>query len=592
MTNARPAIKATPAAAFSPAPAERAHFAKARQAWLDALPVAAAVAQSNGTELAIVAQNAAFARLDDGRPCASLSSRRSQKFLERAGIGTRIHDVLSGASAGERFDWRDGGLIDGRHFTVAVSPLVGYHSGEPRALVTLVDRTSEVQTEQSLRRQMLSDPLTGLANRAGFVEGLELKIADDGVDRHAVLLVDLTRFSRVNECMGSLGGDELIITVARRLNGVVRAHDLLARTAANEFAIALRLDDGPAQITRVAQRVEATLSEPFRLSDFEIKIDCAIGCALATRVDENGTDEDGAHEDAEELIRHAQLALKQSKTSRRVEVYRPAALDAARRRFVIETELRRAIEREDLTLAFQPLVDLPTGRIAGFEALARWHHPDRGRIDPDEFVPIAEDSGLIVPLGRWALDRALRTLAGWDAAAGFTLPLYVGVNLSPIQIARDEVAAPVADALRHHGIAGSRLSIELTESAIIGDPGRAARTLAALKASDAMIAMDDFGTGYSNLASLQRLPIDTLKIDRSFVTDMLDDADRIAIVRAILGLAQALGMTTVAEGVETAELARTLAALGCTTGQGYHFAHGLAADAALAYALGSIGGTN
>ena len=228
--------------------------------------------------------------------------------------------------------------------------------------------------------------------------------------------------------------------------------------------------------------------------------------------------------------------------------------------------------------------------MAGFEALARWVHPEQGRIDPVEFVAVAEDSGLIVPLGRWALDRALGTLAGWDMTAGRTLPLYVAVNLSAIQVARDDVAGAVGDALRHHGIAGRRLSIELTESTIVGDPDRAARALGALKANDVMIAMDDFGTGFSNLASLQRLPIDTLKIDRSFVTAMLDDADRNAIVRAILGLAQALGMTTTAEGVETGELARTLAALGCTTGQGYHFAPGLAPDAALAHALGTASG--
>jgi EAL domain-containing protein (putative c-di-GMP-specific phosphodiesterase class I) len=256
---------------------------------------------------------------------------------------------------------------------------------------------------------------------------------------------------------------------------------------------------------------------------------------------------------------------------------------------MMETELRRAIERDELTLAFQPLISLDTGKIAGFEALARWHHPDKGQIAPTEFIAVAEDCGLILPLGRWALDKAVKTLASWDGAAARQLPLYMGVNLSPIQMARDNVAESVVEALRTHRMSGHRLSLELTEGVIISDPERAGRTLEALKACDAQVAMDDFGTGFSNLASLQKLPIDVLKIDRSFITDMLGDSDRIAIVRAILSLAQALGMTTTAEGVETPELARTLAALGCTTGQGYHFSRPMTADAALAYAISSLG---
>jgi len=201
---------------------------------------------------------------------------------------------------------------------------------------------------------------------------------------------------------------------------------------------------------------------------------------------------------------------------------------------------------------------------------------------------VAEDSGLIVPLGRWALDRALSTLKQWDGEAGRTLPLYVGVNLSAIQVARDDIAGLVGNALRMHALSGYRLSVELTESALITDPDRAGRTLEALKAVDAMVAMDDFGTGFSNLASLQRLPIDTLKIDRSFVTGMLDDPDKVAIVRAVLGLAQALGMTTTAEGIETKELSQALAVMGCTTGQGWYYAPALPPAEALSFALQSL----
>ncbi len=553
---------------------DRSAYVVERQAYLDALPVPAAVVGASGRLLKIVASNAAFSRAAQPR------GTQTDDLLTRVGASDVAKRVLSGESNGEQFEWRDGGLVDGRYYTVAISPVTPKSDFGRRVLVTLLERTGEVRAGESLRRQTLTDPLSGLANRAGFVEGLELRIADDGADSYALVLIDLARFSRVNECMGSLGGDELIITVARRLLSQLRGSDLLGRTGANEFAIAVRLDDGPGDVLHIARRVEAALTQPFRLSDFEIKIDCAIGCALATDC--------GDSDDAEELFRHAQIALKAAKLSRRVEVYQPAALDAARRRFMMETELRRAIDRDELSLAFQPLFSLASGKITGFEALARWEHPD-GAISPNEFIAVAEDCGLIVPLGRWALDRALRTLAAWDVTAARQLPLYIGVNLSPIQVARDDVAAMVADALATHRLSGHRLSIELTEGVIVSDPQRAGRMLEALKACDAQVAMDDFGTGFSNLASLQKLPIDVLKIDQSFVTDMLGDPDRIAIVRAILSLAQALGMATTAEGIETPELARTLAALGCTTGQGYHFSRPLPPEAALAFAVTSLG---
>jgi diguanylate cyclase (GGDEF)-like protein len=553
---------------------DRSGYVVERQAYLDALPLAAAVVGLKQGRVEILATNRAFSRLSD-------IASRPQGLLHDLGAVAPLERVLSGDVEREHFEWRDGGLVDGRHYTVALSPVAASAEFGRRVLVTLLERTSEVRAGESLRRQILTDPLSGLANRAGFVEAIDLRMVDDGAEGYALVLIDLARFSRVNECMGSLGGDELIITVARRLLGQLRGMDLLARTGANEFAIAVRLDDGPGDVLHVARRIEVALSQPFRLSDFEIRIDSAIGCALAADAGEDA--------DAEELMRHAQLALKTAKQSKRVEVYQPAALDAARRRFSIETDLRRAIERDELSLAFQPLMSLATGKLAGFEALARWDHPDRGPVSPVEFIAVAEDSGLIVPLGRWALDRALQTMGEWDDAAAQLLPLYMGVNLSPVQVARDDVAAMVGSALGAHRLSGHRLSIELTESVIIGDPVKAARMLDALKACDALVAMDDFGTGFSNLASLQKLPIDVLKIDRSFVTDMLGDPDRIAIVRAILSLAQALGMATTAEGIETAETARMLAALGCTTGQGYHFSRPLEPGAALAFALTSLG---
>jgi EAL domain-containing protein (putative c-di-GMP-specific phosphodiesterase class I) len=288
-------------------------------------------------------------------------------------------------------------------------------------------------------------------------------------------------------------------------------------------------------------------------------------------------------QDPEELFRCAQFAVKQAKQVGKPQVYEPREASAARRRFSIETELRRALDRDHLKLFYQPLIDLRTGKVSGFEALARWTHDDRGEISPNEFIPVAEESGLIIQLGRWAMHKASQTLADWDKKTGQQLPLYVGVNLSAIQVARDDIAGMVSSALKSSGINGDRLTLELTESSIVQDPARATRVFDALKALDATVAMDDFGTGYSSLAYLQRLPIDVLKIDRSFVSGMMVDPDSVAIVRAVLSLADALGMSTTAEGIETVELATTLAALGCSSGQGYYFARPLESDAALEY---------
>ena len=287
---------------------------------------------------------------------------------------------------------------------------------------------------------------------------------------------------------------------------------------------------------------------------------------------------------AEELFRNAQFAVKQAKQVGKPQVYEPKQASEARRRFSIETELRRAIDKDQLKLFYQPLIDLKTGEVAGFEALARWDHEDRGEISPTEFIPVAEESGLIVQLGRWAMDKAAQTLAELgrggrrDAAALCRRQSLGDPGRSRRHCRRRRECAEVERPDR-----GDRLTLELTESAIVQDPARATRVFEALKALDTTVAMDDFGTGYSSLAYLQRLPIDVLKIDRSFVSGMLVDPDSVAIVRAILSLADALGMSTTAEGIETVELATTLATLGCASGQGFYFAKPLEPDAALDY---------
>jgi diguanylate cyclase (GGDEF)-like protein len=545
-----------------------------RQSYLDALPIAAAVFQESEDGVVLVDLcNGLFDELVGvdaaGRRLANID------FLQTSIVAARAETFLAGPDDISCFETTDGRSVGGRHFAVRLARISILPRLGRRCIATLVDRTAEVETERSLRAEMLRDSLTGLPNRTAFNERVEAVLEDPGFQpgSHAVLVVDMRRFSRVNECVGALAGDELLITFARRLVSCLRAHDLLARTGGDEFGILLRLERGLEDALQAAERIRAALAAPFRLSELEIRIDCAVGCALLS----------GHEELPEEVLRNAQFALKRAKTSGEVHIYEPNQARAARRRFSIETELRRSIEAKALELAFQPLVDLATGAVAGFEALARWNHPTRGPISPTEFIPVAEESGLIVPLGRWALDRALETLAGWDAALGAALPVPVSVNLSAIQIARDDVPAMVAEALASHGIAGSRLTLELTESAIVQDPARATKVLTALKELGARVAMDDFGTGYTSLAYLQRLPIDVLKIDRSFVSDMLADTDSIAIVRAILSLAAALGMETTAEGIDSPALAVALGEMGCTHGQGFHYAKPLPASAALAY---------
>jgi diguanylate cyclase (GGDEF)-like protein len=479
-----------------------------------------------------------------------------------AGLGDRLDLFMAGDALNDAFDWSLGEAIDSRHYRVGFARVA---AGGRRCTVTFVDQTHQLNTERSLRREMTTDSLTGLPNREGFSDLIEAATARGG--ERAVLVVDLDRFGRLNACLGSLVGDELLITVARRLKGAIRARDSLARIGGDEFGILVEIDESRDEAMAIVHRIERVLAAPFRLTDYEIGVDCSIGVALS--------DDHGDHE---ELIRHAQFALKHAKASGRPQTYQPQAFTIARQQFAMETELRRAIEERQVRLTFQPICDLGTGDVIGFESLARWHDETGQERSPAEFIPVAEESGLIVPLGRWAMDEAARTLSEWDARAGGDCGVRLAVNLSPIQLQRDRVPALVEHALSAHRLAGDRFTLELTESAIVADPDGVAATMHDLRALGPRLALDDFGTGYSNLAYLHRLPIDLLKIDRSFVSGMLADRDKVAIVRAILGLAQALGKQTTAEGVESAALAQTLAALGCSFGQGWHYGRALEAE--------------
>ncbi len=525
---------------------------------LELMPIPAAHVIREGNGFQFVAVNRAYRTAGLG-----IVAERSPLLVS---IASRIETFLGSDDLHMAFDWTIGSAVDCRYYRVTLARSDIRLTG--RCTITLIDQTSQTHTERSLRREMTTDSLTGLPNREGFADLIEAAESDR---RHrAVMVIDVARFGRVNACLGSLSGDELLITVARRVKGALRARDTLARIGGDEFGVLMTIDERHDEAHELANRIRGALATPFRLTDFEISVDCSIGVAYGS--------EPGSIDD---LVRHAQFATKRAKATGRVETYQTQAFTIAREQFGMETALRRAIEQRRLRLTYQPICDLATGETIAFEALARWREGTE-ELAPADFIPVAEESGLIVPLGRWAIDEAARTLASWDGALGGHCGVKLAVNLSAIQLQRDAIAPVVRRALDRTGLGGDRFTLELTESAIVTDPDRIAGTMHALKALGTTLAMDDFGTGYSNLAYLQKLPIDILKIDRSFVTGMLADRDKIAIVRAILSLAQALGMKTTAEGIETGELAQTLAALGCTYGQGYHYARPLEADVALA----------
>jgi c-di-GMP phosphodiesterase Gmr len=537
---------------------------QAEYAWLGSLPIAAAIFHQGIDTVRQIGTNALFDELALGH--------RREAGLDLGGFADRIIAMTEQSRESHFECWRSADPVSRRELEISIARF-----GDTRDmfLVSLVDRTAEVLSRVSLRREMLSDSLTGFCNRTGFEEQIEIAIdalckSEAGPTSYAIVLIDLARFSRVNESVGAMAGDELIITVARRLNSRIRSSEILARLGGNEFALFVSLSGDQLHVESIADRLTEAFADPCQLSGLEIQMECAVAAAVGSV----------ASDDPMDTLRHAQIALKRAKSSKRFELYSQGSVDTVKQRFSIETDLRRALQRGELELHYQPLVDLDTGQLNGFEALARWEHPDHGFISPMDFIPVAEESGLIVPLGRWALEEAAMTIGDWDCRSGGALPFKVSVNMSAVQMQRDDVTYAVANAINGAGISGERIMLELTESAFVSDPQGAKKILDALKGLNTNLAMDDFGTGYSNLAYLQQLPIDVLKIDRSFVSEMMVDKDKRAIVRTVLSLARALGMKTTAEGIESIEISAALKRLGCSFGQGYYFAKPLTPTAA------------
>lgn len=428
------------------------------------------------------------------------------------------------------------------------------------------DISERKEFEATLEHQATHDPLTGLPNRALLMDRLEVSLAR--AQRFgtavAVLFLDLDHFKVVNDSLGHTRGDELLIAAADRLKEALRhGGDTVARFGGDEFVILSEDLTGVADAERIAQRVGQLLAEPFHLGDDEVFVTASTGIAFTL-----------APADASDLLRDADAAMYQAKEHgrNRYEVFDRRMRAEAVDRLSIENSLRRAVERRELRIHYQPKIDLRTGAIIGAEALLRWEHPDRGLLLPGEFIRVAEESGLIVPIGRWVIDQAIRQTQRWQAEVPRLAPLYICVNLSRRQLGDPHLVEDVAAMLDDTGIDPGLVDLEITESVLMDDVDLAHRALTDLHELGVKLVVDDFGTGYSSLSYLQRFPVDLLKIDRSFVAGLGVNKGDTAIVTAVLSLAHALGMAAIAEGVETAEQLAELRRLGCDMAQGFYLA--------------------
>ena len=422
-----------------------------------------------------------------------------------------------------------------------------------------VDRN---RVEEEVRHRAMHDPLTGLPNRALALDRLEGALARRRRDGRAVavLLADLDQFKLVNDSMGHRAGDDLLVALAPRLHDAVRPSDTVARLGGDEFLVVCEQLDGPHEAIRVAERVAQAINQPIVLAAGEHFITASIGIAVAESADADPAD----------LLRDADAAMYRAKERGRgrYELFDDLLRKRVLTRLRTENELRRGLEHGELRVVYQPVVDVATGAVTAVEALARWQHPERGLLEPAEFIAVAEDSGLISALGYAILTEACRDGARWQQRFQRAEPLLVCVNTSPRQLANAAFPARVADIMDRHGLAPGSLALEITESVLMEEAHAPVTVLASLREYGLRLMLDDFGTGYSSLAYLKRFPLDVLKIDRSFIAGLGRDEEDSAIVAAIVQMARTLGLKVVAEGVERPEQLERLRELDCDLAQG------------------------
>jgi diguanylate cyclase (GGDEF)-like protein/PAS domain S-box-containing protein len=466
---------------------------------------------------------------------------------------------------------------DGSHVSVlgTATPFFDDRGNLAGMIGVSTDISERKALEAELERRASHDPLTGLPNRHTLVDRLgqallRTKRGKEG-RKVGVLFMDLDGFKTINDSLGHEAGDRLLVTVAERLRKRLRPEDVLARFGGDEFAVLLEEVADASETIRVAQRIAESLREPFTVNDHQVNLSTSVGIALGSA---------HTNDDPEGMLRNADAAMYKAKEQGLgcYAVFDPAMQTRAQERLELEAELRRALEQGEFVLYYQPEVSLYNGSMVGLEALLRWQHPERGLLKPSAFVPLAEETDVIAPIGRWVLEEACRQAKRWEEEHPLASPMTMEVNLSSKQLRRRELARTVEEALTRAGVEAHTLALDITETVLIGASEHNAQALEALKKMGIRLSLDDFGTGYSSLSYLKRLPVDRVKVDRSFVKGLGGNATDTAVVRMIIELCHTLGVEVLAEGVETSEQAALLKDMGCDVGQGYYFARPLRSE--------------
>ena len=458
--------------------------------------------------------------------------------------------------------------------TCSAHPKRGEDGRVTEVVCILEDGIQHRSAEAELARQSFRDRLTSLPNRALFMERLSQALLRSERLKlfSAVLYLDLDRFKVINDSLSHEIGDQLLVQVAKRYSACLRPEDTVARLGGDEFVVLFGDIHSVNEGLSVADRIAQGNSQPFQIQGHEIFITCSMGIALSACADTGPS----------ELIRDAEVAMYRAKAKggRSIEVFDPSMNAQALARFQLESDLRRGLERKEFLLYYQPLVGLRSGRLEGWEALIRWQHPEWGMVSPGAFIPLAEETGVIVPLGKWVLEEACRQAALWARAFPSDVSRVMNVNLSGRQFGHRDLTQDVMNAVIRSGLDPHTLKLELTESVMMRDPVASLEAMQVFRGKNIHLVVDDFGTGYSSLSYLKRFPLDTLKIDKSFVDGLGKDPENTGIVTAIISLAHTLGMSVTAEGIETRDQLEHLQQLNCDQGQGYHFSRPLPAEAA------------
>jgi Amt family ammonium transporter len=494
--------------------------------------------------------------------------------VERSHLG----ETLTRLAAGETLDTREALHVrrDGTTAEVSVSlfSVADANGHAAGAAMIARDISEQKRAEEQLRHRLLHDPLTGLPNRVFFSErvaqALDRMRRERGY-RFAVLFLDFDDFKLINDNLGHLAGDTLLTYIGERLRACMRPSDVVARLGGDEFTVLLDDVASPGELELATRRLQGCLAAPYTIAGHTLVVTASIGVALA----------DAAYVRAEDMIRDADIAMYQAKARghAHAEVFSPAMRRWTNARFGMTTDLRAALERNEFRLVYQPIYDMELAHVRGFEALLRWHHPTRGEIQPAEFVPVAEESGLIVPLGAWVLREACRQASEWQSRRQGGEPIRVSVNLSGRQLGQPGIVDDVRRALQTASLDPAALDLEITETFLLEGGNASNDRLHQLRALNVELHVDDFGTGYSWLSYLPRFPLQAVKVDRSFVSRMGARRTDLEIVRSIVELADKLDLAVIAEGVETAAQRRRLVALGCRLGQGFLFSPPVSASA-------------